>query len=74
MSNYIVTPTNTPAGFEIRDTNGELIGFAMDEATANVFAHLPELLALMDSCVNVNLPFSYSDAVDLQKKLKKFRK
>jgi len=73
MKNYTVSPMDNPVGFEIRDENGNLIAFTLDEATANIFAHVPELLALLDSCVDVNLPFAYSDAVDLQEKLKPFR-
>ena len=43
MTNYIVTPMDSPVGFEIRDVNGNLIAFAIDEGTAQVFAHVPEI-------------------------------
>ena len=41
MKNHTVTPMDTPVGFELRDENGNLIAFCLDESTANVFAHVP---------------------------------
>ena len=71
--NYTVTPTKNPVGFEIRDANGNLIAFCIDESTAQVFAHVPELLEMLDACLDTKKPFTFSDARELQKKLKPFR-
>ena len=71
--NYTVTLIDSPVGFEIRDEKGNLIAFVIDESTANVFAHVPELLEMLDACLDTKRPFTFSDARELQKKLKPFR-
>lgn len=71
--NYTVSPTKNPVGFEIRDENGNLIAFVIDESTANVFAHVPELLEFLDACLHEPV-FPHYEAVNLHEKLRIFRK
>ncbi len=71
--NYTVTPTKNPVGFEIRDANGNLIAFCIDESTAQVFAHVPELLEMLDACTDMSKMYSLGAAVELQEKLKQYR-
>ena len=73
MKNYTVYPTKNPVGFEIRDENGNPIAFCIDESTANVFEHVPALLDVLDGFVS-GMPGEWADAVELQEKLKPFRK
>ncbi len=73
MKNYTVTPITSPVDFELRDENGNLIAFCLDEATANVFEHVPALLDVLDGFVS-GMPGEWADAVELQEKLKPFRK
>lgn len=71
--NYTVSPISSPKGFALKDEKGETVGFVFDEATAQVFAHVPELLEMLDACLDTQKPYTFSDARDLQEKLKPFR-
>jgi len=59
----------SPIGFEIRDANRNLIAFCLDEATAQVFAHVPELLGVLE-LLKEDMPNSAKTmAIRLLKKL-----
>ena len=73
MKNYTIIPISSPKGFAIKDENGNTVGFVLNEATANVFAHVPELLEFLDACLHEPV-FPHYEAVNLHEKLRIFRK
>ena len=74
MKNYTILKTGAPNIFTLEDENGKPIADVRGEANANIFAHIPELLKMLDACVDMDVMYSLSAAVELKEKLKKFRK
>ena len=71
--NYKITPTEIPDIFMLEDEHGKKIADVRGEKEANLFAHVPELLKMLDACVDMDVLYSLSEAIDLGKKLKPFR-
>ena len=73
MKNYTISPISSPKGFALKDENGNTVGFVLDEGTAQVFAHVPELLKILDACAEDNTHYPFLEAEGLREKLKQYR-
>lgn len=70
---YTVSKSGTLT-FTVKDDSGNVVAYVLNENEANLFAHVPELLDMLDACVDMSKMYSLSEAIDLQEKIKKFRK
>lgn len=74
MKNYTILKTGAPNIFTLEDENGKPVADIRGEALANIFAHLPELLKMLDACVDMDILYSLSAAIELQEKIKPYRR
>lgn len=73
MKNYEIKKTGAPNIFTLEDENGKPVSDVRGKANAEIFAHVPELLEMLDACVDMDILYSFSKAIEVQEKIKPYR-
>lgn len=73
MKNYTIKKTSAPGIFTLVCENNEPVADIRGENNAILFSHLPDLLETLDNFVG-GFSGTWTEAVELQEKLKPYRK
>lgn len=73
IMSYKIKPTEVADIFTLEDEVGHLVADVRGQNLAKLFAAMPELLQALDAMLDVDLPFPYGRAKELQDSLKPYR-